>query len=557
MMRVKDILATLLLAVLPVFVSWAQEIRDIDIVVRVQQDGSAQVTQVWNVNINEGTEWYVPVSNLGKMDVRALSVSENGVLFESDGDDWDSDRSRRHKTGRSGIIRKRDGVELCWGIGDYGDHIWTVSFTLEGLVQNFSDYDGFNFQFVNPGMIAPPQHAMVTIVNETKGPVWTSENTKVWGFGLYGDINVKDGAIVEESSEPMGRNSSVIALVRFDKGMLSPSLVRDDLTFEELRAKAMDGSSYGEEDDPAEKFFMYLFISIFAGIGLMGLWMIVEIIRGRVYKESMFGTRKIDGWYRESPLGGNIPSVLYVIIHGKRFGSVSSLSDKIVGAYFLKWILNGIVKSVPDEKNAKRVNLVFSDQAPAFADEVETELYAMSLVASGENRILEAHELERWSRKHAKKVVDWPLKVTDAGKRNLLNASMLESASKARPEAQAELRKVIEFQKFLKDYTLIPERSTSDVGLWKDYLVFGQLFGMADKVAKQFQALYPAEFSQLETSLGTDLNRTILITNRISNNSYSRAYEKYTAGSAGGGGGRTSFGGGGGFSGGGFGGGAR
>jgi hypothetical protein len=75
----------LLLSVLAVlagtFVVHAQTIRDLDIQVELYPDGSGRVTQVWDVTVVDGTEWYIPIDNLGKMSVSDFSVSENGQEF--------------------------------------------------------------------------------------------------------------------------------------------------------------------------------------------------------------------------------------------------------------------------------------------------------------------------------------------------------------------------------------------------------------------------------------------------------------------------------------------
>ena len=99
---------------------------------------------------------------------------------------------------------------------------------------------------------------------------------------------------------------------------------------------------------------------------------------------------------------------------------------------------------------------------------------------------------------------------------------------------------------------------SGEVKLWKDYLVYAQLFGIADKVAKQFQKLYPAEFDKMARESGLD-SSTLLYTMNWANTMSTRAFNNAVAktGSSKGFGGGTSFGGGGGFSGGGFGGGAR
>nr|MCR5407692.1 hypothetical protein [Bacteroidales bacterium] len=68
----------------------AQEIRDIDIRVVVAKDGSATVTTDWDVTVTSGTEWYIPIENLGPMKVTSLKVSEGGKTFVDEGFNWDS-----------------------------------------------------------------------------------------------------------------------------------------------------------------------------------------------------------------------------------------------------------------------------------------------------------------------------------------------------------------------------------------------------------------------------------------------------------------------------------
>ena len=535
----------------------AQSIRDIDVRVEVAEDGSARVTQVWDVSVVSGTEWYVPVENLGKMTVTDLSVSENGQPFVSEGRSWDVDRSISEKAGRCGIVEKRNGVELCWGQGSYGPHVWTASFTVHGLVQSFSDADGFNFQFVNPGLVSPPQHVKVTVVNAAGGPQWTYDNTRVWGFGSYGDLEVTDeGTIVYESSEPFSDKSSVIILARFEKGQFTPTVSRD-MSFDELKEKAMEGSSYGEKD-PGEKFFMWLFGLLFGGALFASIRAGVLQALGYKYKKSMYGKTKITEWWREAPMDGNLFAASYVLDNGWRFMGNTSAKN-LIGALFLRWILDGTVKVQTDPNNAKRVNLAFSPDKE-FADDVEGSLYRMALEASGGNFLLESGEFEKWSEKHYKQFMAWPDRAKARG-RSFMNAKhFFQHGSTTNEDGAREASHVVEFKNFLEDFTLSKERGAAEVGLWKDYLVFAQLFGIADKVASQFQKLYPKEFQEVSQAVGVDPNvmmRTIRMNNNMTTSAMNRAVGKYQAGSIKGTGGHTSFGGGGGFSGGGFGGGSR
>lgn len=538
-----------------------RNIRDVDIRVELEKDGSAWVTQIWKAEAgSSGTEFYIPVSNLGPMTIGELSVSENGVAYESLGDKWNVDKGRSYKTGKCGIVRKRDGAELCWGLGESGDHVWTVRFRLTGLVQAYEDADAFNYMFVNKGMDPAPEHARVTIVPAFPCQEWVVNNPRVWAFGFYGDINVVDGKVVAETSESMSPSGAVITLLAFEKGLFEPSVEQDD-PVQDLIDRALEGSSYGEDDDDdfwALALFGILFVLLFVGGICLVIWVAIASARGYKWKASLFGKKKIDGWYRDIPLEGNLLAAHYLMAKGKRF-EISAPASNLIGAFFLRWVMEGKLVVHPDPKSSKRVNLEFKAEEGS-ADDVENDLFYWARTASGDNLLLEKGEFEKWSTKNYKKLTAWPDRAIARGKSWFRNKGYFKTEGVCTEEGAAQACHLIEFRNFLKDFTLTGERGAPEVGLWKDYLVFAQLFGIAEKVAKQFQKLYPAAFEQMARQTGVDpttLFYTMNWTNNLSTRAFNNAVSKSSSGSVSGGGGHSSFGGGGGFSGGGFGGGGR
>ena len=125
-------------------------------------------------------------------------------------------------------------------------------------------------------------------------------------------------------------------------------------------------------------------------------------------------------------------------------------------------------------------------------------------------------------------------------------------------KGKAGARSVVGFKKFLKDFTLINERASAEVGLWNDYLVFGALFGIADKVAKELGDIDPRRLAETVYADPYTMRRVVWMSSRLSNSiTNASAAARAAAAARSGLGGAASFGGGGGFSGGGFGGGAR
>ena len=542
----------------------AQSIHSVKVKAELQSDGTAFITQDWDATVVFGTEWYIPIGNLKNMYVDNLTVEENGVPYISEGDDWDVDRSLSEKKGRCGIVRKSgNDVELCWGQGSYDRHLWRARFRVSGLVQRLNDYDAFNFMFINPKLVAGPEEATVVIENHTGSTEWTSENTKVWSFGFHGEIHVIDGKIVATTSEPMSRNSKIIIMVRFDRGMFNPSVSRD-IPFEEMREIAFDGSDYDGGDSSMSWEEMLVILGLGFLLVLFIFWAIyigIRLLFGYKYEKSLLGESKITGWYREAPLEGNLFAAMYVLQKGSIIGDSKS-SENIVGALFLKWILNGIVECVPDEKKPDTVNLVFSDKTfEEPMDKAEAKLYSMASEASGDNLILEKDEFKKWSKRKYKKMIQWSKDSLDEGKRFLMEKAYIDAKAKGTETGKEEMRHVIEFKNFLKDFTQIDERAVIEVGLWKDYLVFAQLFGIADRVFKQLSALYPAKMKEFTESVHIDdrtLLHTIIYSNMMARSAMVQATtEQASREGSSGGGGSSSWGGGGGFSGGGCGGGSR
>ena len=128
------------------------QVDTVRIDVELQDDGSAFIRERWVIDVSgDITEWYLGKDNLGRMDILDFMVTdETGREYVYEGKNWDIHRTRQEKAGKCGIVQKRDGYELCWGVGSSGPHTYTASYTLSGLVKGYSDRDGFNHMFVTP-----------------------------------------------------------------------------------------------------------------------------------------------------------------------------------------------------------------------------------------------------------------------------------------------------------------------------------------------------------------------------------------------------------------------
>ncbi len=551
----------------------AQEIRDIETKVQLFRNGDALVTQIWDLTATEGTEWYIPVDNPGKSRITEFVVFEDGVEFESDGFEWNSNRSMEAKAQRCGIVRKKgDDIELCWGLGSYGDHTFILLYIIEGLVQDYGEIDGFHWHFLNDEWSVKPRHASITFINETENGewYWNDEddcNVRFWGFGMVGESGIEDGVIRFESTETFRYKSFFSALMSFDKGMFEPDVTADG-SFEKLKKEAFEGSDYGEDkgidEEKAGRILLFIILLIPALIVLLIIYRLFCIlywrVSGRHYEKKIFGKSKIDGWWRDLPLDGN-PTALYSLLckGDKLITNYTKRFPNLVSAYFLKWIQDGLLTVERDGDKQERVNLRFvkGNEDIQFDDYLEGVVYRAALEAAGDNLLLEKNEFRSWSYRHDSTVVSWPDRALSSGQARWQSLSTQERCH------------AVEFRNYLSDFTLMDEREAPEVELWKQYMILAAALGIADKVAKNFEKLFPKVMEEYtRKSNMTDVATTYLILNSLNRSSVAmmasaverdadRRAAAAQARRSSGGGGSISFGGGGGGFGGGHGGGAR
>lgn len=538
--------------------AWANSIEEARIEVALDKDGSARITETWTLDYSEGTEFYLVKENLGDIAISDLAVTdEAGRTFTNIGR-WDTSASFGSKAGKCGIVTKRNGCELCWGLGSYGPHTFTATYKVSNLVKTLNDYDMLHYQFVSPGLSSPPAHVIVSIA--CPGFFFEEGNTKFWGFGYEGTTVLLGGKIIYESSAHFRYESSVIALARFDKGIFdSPSV--QDRSFDEVLQGAMEGASFADDEEYEEPTFWEKVAAFFGT--MMGVILPVGLVgfaatAPRRLRKKLLGTPRAANvpWSRDIPCGGDIVESHYLL--GKM-----GLSKKntVASALILRMIQNGALQVRTDAKG--KIEMSFNDSAMAYADETAKELYSMMKDASGSDVILQDKEFSRWSKRHTSRVSQWVTSLEKKGNAKAV-ANGLKTGGKYTEKGCVESKKLVGFKNFLSDTTLSKERASAEVVLWQDYLTFAALFGIADRIADELKDIRPIDLQQNQANMTYYDNYTmrnlINMTNSMANN-ITNAHTAYQAAQSGssrsGGGGFSSFGGGGGFSGGGFGGGVR
>ena len=548
MKRLPLLCAVLLALVLPVRPAAAQnQVHDVDITVTLATDGSAQIREVWDMTLSRGTEVYLGRENLGDIKILDLTVSdETGETYKTDRS-WDTDRSFERKKGHCGLHSISDGYEICWGIGEYGHRTYTVDYTLTNLVKSLDDYDMIHYMFYTPNDFRA-EHVKVTL----EKPGFEMDTlTRIWAFGYDGYIWREDGKVIAENENPLESSHDIIILMRFDKGTFASNSVQER-PFQTVLDRALEGADEPDNPLPKWKERLYTILGFFMFMGMVllpFLPLIARIIQRRKARKNAFGTLNLSSidWSREIPYGGDIMMNNYIISTSK---DIKAKNNSVASAMILHMLQEGCLEAQRDLATGK-VNIYFKDST-------EKGLWSMMLEASGPNKILEEKEFSTWAKKKGTRLINWTQSVKSAGLTKLRTGGYYQS-SKYTDKGRTENRKIVGFKKFLEDATLIKERTSPEVALWREYLIFASLVGSAEQVAKELKDIDPVMFEKAYSMPYSDMSRVINLSNSYSRVVSSYAYTpstSYSGGSLGGfsrsgGGGHSSFGGGGGFSGGG------
>ena len=550
-MKIKNYITIILLLVASGMLARPQ-LHNLDIKVVLSKNGDARITETRLMTIDsEGSECYIGLANMGSSEVRDLEVyDENGTRF--DNVDWDVNESRTWKTRKCGIVETARGYEVCWGLGDSGERTYITTYTITSLVHGYPDANAIRHVFLDTSVRPKPKHAKVTIMGADSTLTINPDSCGIWGFRFNGDVWFENGmAIVETTDGAMSDEAGLYVMLKLPKSQFEPSIMESD-TFENKKDEAFEGSDYvdngGGDDDDMNWLEWLGFIVIYCGAPLLSIgaffWRIYSVWSAkRKLKRGLM-------WYRDIPLNGNLQEANKMLNAYKYFGSDY---NNLMSACILKLISLGAIsiEQRPTKKGKMEQNFVIHDYPGIEKQPVlMRKMYKIFKSAAGDDTVLEPKELKDYMKSNSHQ------SVTDS----FISTLHSKTALKKYRNMDKEVSEVFGLKKFLEEFTLLNERELKEVTLWKDYMIYATLFGIADKVIKEMKSVNPAYFDmdRVAGQMADDMTLPIIYSTMHHSTSRAVADKAARESRASGHGGHSSWGGGGGgFSGGGGGGGVR
>lgn len=531
---------------------FAFNIKDIKMDIFIDNDGKAYVKETWIANVTDGTEGYKQIYNLGQSSISNFNVKMNNKNFTYL-NNWDINASFESKKYKCGINTVSKGVELCFGISEYGTNTYELSYEISNFVIGATDGDIIYWELIPKELGDKPENFYVKVYSDFK----YSDTDEVWGYGyLNGYAYIYDGYIEMTSDNALKDNEYVVLLARFPKGTFNTSVnYNNDSQYYVDMASEGSFSSQTSFWDKLMNIIFFIF-----SFGIVFVPFIIAIIftnnnRGGKIKvhfnkeDKKLGKEVLP--FHSIPCSNNIYKAYFVAANYNLYKKQTDF----LGAVLLKWLKDGVVETIKSADKKEDVSIKFNGIDDYKCLDIEKKLYNYMEQASVDG-ILEKNEFKNWCSSNYNTILNWFSDAIDAEVLELVKEGYIDKLEYkpnkfryvAEPKVKEEAIKLKGLKLFFREFTLIDEKEAIEVKVWKDYLIFAQILGMASTVAKQFKKLYP-------DVIPDDYMNDFIFIYAISNDGLKSASaaksraENYSSGGGGssfGGGGGGSFGGGGG-----------
>lgn len=561
----KKLFFTFILMFTSIMVVDATSINSIDMNIFVDNYGNAFVEEIWDAYVTEGTEGWHPYYNLGNSVISDLSVTMDNRQYTAV-DYWDVNASLSSKAFKAGIYEVNDEeVDICFGVSSYGKHIYNIKYKISNFVSTTSDADMIYWNLFPHDFSAEPDNVKIKIYSDFR----YDDTLDVWGYGKYGaPCYVYDGVIEMTSDGVLRSDEYLTILVKFPKGTFQTSNTLNN-DFDHYYEMAEDGAENYKKGNFFSNIINFLFdilpLLVYIFIFSFGIGASINSTKNNKCSFGATGNKVRNDvpYFRDIPCDKDI-FYAYWVAHNY---NLTKKKEDFLGTVLLKWIKNGNVRVEKHVKNGifkdKEVTNVVFEKRPSDI-ELEGTLYDYMYKASKDGK-LETNEFKNWCSNNYSKILGWfddvlyfeCLDLMKKDKITLNTGKTMKVFSYKSFEVDSSMMEVAEqmagLKKFLKEFTLIKEREPIEVNLWNEYLMYAQIFGIADEVASQFKKLYPEIINEMD-GMGYDYTDIIFINSitrdgiKSASTAKSRA-ESYNSGGGGfssGGGGGGSFGGGGG-----------
>lgn len=478
-------------------IACADEFKEISIESNINEKGIGSIEEVWKIDeTNEDyTERYKTINNLKGLKIEDFSLEAFGKTFEKK-DPWDTDLSFNEKAYKAGVIRRGDDeVELCWGISEYADNAYKLTYKINPLAVGLNDSDMVFFTFVGDNFDPEPERVNIKIKGYTP-----FKDVKFWAFGLKGAIHEENGEIILKST---GDINYTTVMVKFPKGTFATSY-KENKNFEDYANQAIKGSKWEENEGKAYKIPMPTWAKILIGLasalGLAGIFSAIRAVKLYFDPKALANAKDLphpkdfkNKYYRGLPYEGHIENLAYLIKQIPIIGS--DLGAAYMNAFILKWAMEGHIDLGDSEPRFLQAQAIKIISRPEDMGPIEASLFDMLYKASlrKNDGMLTDSDFSKYLKAKKDdldniydKLEDESIKALKAEayiedyefEKTFLSSKRTGKELRITNKGLGLYENILGFKSYLRDYADEGTKSPEEMKNWKEYLLYSILLNV-------------------------------------------------------------------------------
>lgn len=439
MKKIKRIFITILLVLAFLLIGQTQakasssnlNLKNLNFDVNVNDDGSMDVVETWNIKISDTNTLFKTFKTDSK---KYSSISDVKVTEITNGESKEFeeiDELMYHVTKDCyyGMMNDDDDFEIAWGVGlddTTATKQYQISYTVNDVIAKYNDCAELYWQFVGSDFEINADKITGTITLPSK--VEKKEDIRVWGHteGLNGEIYATGLNKVEFEINHFvsGRFVEVRVAVPTD------TIIYSDRTYDTEKLNSIiaeetkwaeDANKKRERQQAKEKIGAVISVIVSLAICVFLVYRTVKDIKFIINIKKKKPTQEFK-YYREIPREDATPAEAITLI-GKH---VSSFQSKEIGRAFSATLLDLNLKGYLDfevdknEKNKEIIKIKLLNENEIYKlKEDENKVYRFVKTAISGKEYITAKELEKYIKQHEITVVSFKESIDKRKKESL------------------------------------------------------------------------------------------------------------------------------------------
>lgn len=390
--------------------------NNLDFNVQINQDGSMNVTEDWDISISETNTLFktFKTDSTKYSSISNVEVTEITDGTEKDFKEIDSLMYHVTKDCYYGLENGDGDFEIAWGVGlddTRADKRYKISYKVNDAIAKYQDNAELYWQFVGSDFDISCDKVTGTILLPQNAT--SKEDIKVWGHteGLNGEIYATASNKIEFEVNEFRSGRYIEIRTLFPTSIISTSgrtysKDRLDEVISEETVWAEEANRKRKQEENAARAATVIFVVCVAGFDFLILKSAIKIRRKTEGKEKFKPSQELE-YFREVPRKNATPAQAIYIYNE----IISNVATNQMGNIFSATLLDLCLKKYIDfeENSSDKKNIIIKilkNQADDNLEKTEKLIFEYIVKASKGNSQITIKDVEKYMKKYASKLID-------------------------------------------------------------------------------------------------------------------------------------------------------